>query len=786
MKHFNFISAESFNEAAAALTSTDKSEAIAGGTDLLGALKDSILIDPPKTLVSIEGIADTQYIKDDGDCVRIGAMTKLSTLSESELLRDSLTAVAEAAHSVASPLIRNRGTIGGNLCQDVRCWFYRYPNHGGGRLECLRKGGYECYAIRGDNRYHSVFGGMKAGLTPCSIECPAGTDIPAYMAKVREGDIFGAAHLLMQYNPLPMMTSRVCAHTCQSKCNRNTSDQSVSIHSVERIVGDYILEHSDEFYKAPAAESGKTIAIAGAGPAGLAAAYYLRIAGHDVTVFDAMEEPGGCLMYAIPGFRLPKDYVRSLVKALEKTGIKFRCGMKVGTDIKPEELELKFDKVFYATGAWGRPVLGFDGEEFTEFGLQFLVEVNNWVNKKERKKVLVVGGGNVSMDVAITAKRLGAASVTLACLEKREEMPASAEEISRAEEEGIKIINSFGVQRALYDSGKLTGMVLKKCVSLRDESGRFNPSYDENELITIEADSALMAAGQRVDLSFIEEKYELAKNRGLIGVEAETQRTSRPNIYAGGDATTGPTTVIKAIRSGRNAAEAINEELGCAPAIKETQQGFLHYANDCALKKESVKNHELSAGERALDREDSQTLSADEGLHEAERCMNCGCYSVNASDLSTTMVALDAALVTTKRQIASENFFTTELKAYDLLEPGELITEVKIPKRPGYVTGYKKLRLRDAIDFAMTSLAYAYKLNDDGTIADASIVLGAVAPVPVRARNTEKLIIGKKPTPALAKEASEIAASGASGIGHNSYKVQEIKSFVERLILSMI
>lgn len=785
MKHFNFISAQSFDEAASALTEREDSILIAGGTDLLGALKDAILMDPPKTLVSLEDIKDNRYIRDNGENFSIGALTTLSAMSDDAKLREELTAVAEAAHSVASPLIRNRGTLGGNLCQDVRCWFYRYPNHGGGRLECLRKGGNECYAIRGDNRYHSVFGGMKAGATPCSVECPAGTDIPAYMAKVRAKDMAGAARILMQYNPLPMMTSRVCAHTCQTKCNRASSDQSVSIHSVERVVGDYILEHAGDFFKAPSFESGKKIAIAGAGPAGLTAAYYLRQAGHDVTLFDAMEEPGGCLMYAIPAFRLPKKYVRAVVEELKRIGVKFRNNVRIGENITSEELEASFDKVFYATGAWGRPVLGFDGEEFTEFGLQFLVEVNLWVNKKERKEVLVVGGGNVSMDVAITAKRLGAASVTLACLEQRGEMPASAEEIARAEEEGVKIINGYGVKRALYDGGRLKGMVLKRCTALRDETGRFNPSYDEDDTLTLEADSALMAAGQRVDISFLKETYELAKNRGLIKVEDKTQKTSRPNIFAGGDVTTGPTTVIKAIRSGRNAAEAINAELGCIVPEKEGQSGFLHFAAGCAEMKEAVKDLQLSAAERALDREDSFTLSEDDGCREAGRCMNCGCYSVNASDLSTVMVALGAELVTNRRRIPAEDFFTTELKAYDLLEPGEIITEVVIPKKHGYVTHYEKFRLRDSIDFAMTSIAYAYKLDENGCIEDVSIVLGAVAPVPVRAKGAEKLLKGKTPTPELAKKAAEEAATGAEGIGHNNYKVQEIKAFVEKLVLSM-
>ena len=785
MRHFKFITADSFDEAGAVLKeAAGKDCAIAGGTDLLGSLKDAILDDAPEALVSIEGIKDSSYIKEEEGCIRIGALTRLAEISDSELLREKLPAVAEAAHSVASPLIRNRATLGGNLCQDVRCWFYRYPHHGGGRLDCLRKGGSECFAIRGDNRYHSVFGGMKAGATPCSVECPAGTDIPGYMEKMRNGDIAAAAEILMQFNPLSMMTSRVCAHTCQTKCNRNSTDQSVSVHAVERALGDYILEHTDDFYSAPKQESGRKVAVAGAGPAGLTAAFYLRKAGHQVTVFDALEEPGGCLMYAIPAFRLPKHYVKEVVGALKKMGVLFRQGVKVGEEIKAEELEKNYDKIFYATGAWGRPVLGFDGEEFTEFGLQFLVDVNKWVMKKQHKEVLVVGGGNVSMDVAITAKRLGAHSVTLACLEERDEMPASVEEIARAEEEGIKIINGYGVKRAICDAGVLTGLELKKCTALRDETGRFNPSYDENDTMTLNSDSVLMAAGQKVDLSFIEEKYNLAVNRGLIKVETETQRTSRGNVFAGGDATTGPTTVIKAIRSGRNAAEAINTEFGIANPMKYSQSGFLKFADGCASMKTAAADIELSASERALDKEDSFSLSGVEAAKEANRCMNCGCYSVNASDLSPVMVALQATIVTNKKSFPAEDLFTTELKAYNKLDADELITEIVLPKLAGYKTHYEKFRMRDSIDFAMASMASVYKLAN-GIVEDLRIVLGAVAPVPVQAKEAERLLIGKKPTEALAKEAAELAAAGAAGIGHNDYKVKEIKTFVERLVLKM-
>lgn len=787
MKHFKYNAPSSFEEAGQILRNAEPGQAavMAGGTDLLGVLKGELLEEYPETIVALRDIPDTDYIKEEDGMVKIGAMTKLATIEKDTIIKDSMKAVADAAYSVASPLIRNRATIGGNLCQDVRCWFYRFPDQAGGTLDCMRKGGSECYAIRGDNRYHSVFGGMKVGITPCSAECPAGTDIPAYMACYRAGDLEGAARILMQANPIPMMTSRVCAHTCQTKCNRCSTDESVAIHSVERVVGDYILDNLDKFYKAPEKETGKKIALIGAGPAGLSAAYYLRNAGHSVTVYEAQEEAGGCLMYAIPNFRLPKTYVRTIIKALEGMGIQFVCNTKLGETVKIGELTAGFDKVFIATGAWKRPVLGFDGEEFTEFGLQFLVDVNKWVNSKERNHVLVVGGGNVSMDVAITAKRLGAKSVTLCCLEQRDEMPASAEEVARAIEEGIEIRNGWGPVRALYEGNKLNGMELKACTALRDETGRFNPSYDETNTMTVEAESVLLATGQRVDLSFLENEMELAMNRGLISVEEETQKSSDPKVYAGGDAVTGPTTVIKAIASGRRAAEAINNEMGVGNPVKTTQTGFLHFDAGTAQMKNANNGHDICAENRCLDKEDSTSLTVEEGLEEAKRCMNCGCYSVNASDLSPVMVALDANIKTsTGRVLPAADFFCTNLKAYANLDEGELITEIAIPVKEGYVSGYEKFRMRPTIDFAMASLAWAYKMVD-GKIEDIRLVLGAVAPVPLRIAAVEDFLKGKTPSAEVAKEAGELATAGAEGIGHNEYKIDEIKAFVTRLVESM-
>lgn len=785
MKYFEHESAATFDEAVSLLKESPKGKTVvmAGGSDLIGVLKEQILEDYPEKVVDLKTVRGGEYIKQDGATIEIGALTKLCDIVKSDLLNEKAPVLSQAARSVATPLIRNVATMGGNICQDVRCWFYRYPHGIGGRMDCMRKGGKECYAVMGDNRYHSIFGGMKVHTTPCSVQCPANTDIPAYMERLRQGDVEGAAHILMEANPIPMITSRVCAHTCQEQCNRCGSDESVSIHGVERYVGDYILEHPDTFYRAPETETGHKVALVGAGPAGLSAAYYLRKAGHDVTVFDKMEEPGGMLTYAIPNYRLPKSYVKQVAAAYEKMGIRFRLGCCLGEDIQAEDLEKEYDNVFYATGAWKRPVLGFDGEEFTEFGLQFLMEVNQWMNKKDRRHVLVVGGGNVAMDVAITARRLGAESVTLACLESEPEMPASREEIARAREEGIEIMPSYGVSKAIYEGSQVTGMELMRCTSVKDENGRFNPRYDREETLRVSADSILMAAGQKVDLSFLGDKYGLALERGLIQVDKDTQATSKSGIYAGGDATTGPATVIQGVRSGRNAAEAINRGYAVMPE-RRREDKFIHFDTAGVKEEHAVKDKELSAAERALDKEDSFTLTGEEAAREAGRCMNCGCYSVNASDISPVLILLDARIVTTKKTVRAADFFTTRLKAADMLDTDELVTAVRFRVPEGYTTAYDKFRVREAVDFAIVSLAYAYRMKD-GLIEDARIVLGGVAPVPMERKKVEAFLAGRKPDEALAEAAAELAVEGTAAMANNSYKIQEVRALIKKMILDM-
>lgn len=397
MKNFEHLNAASFEQATQELKSSKRGQPIAGGTDLLGTLKKNILPESPDLMVNLKTIPNASYVLDQGDKVAVGALTTLSEVESDSAFAGELKAVAQAAHSVATPIIRNTATLGGNLCQDVRCWYYRYPDSVGGRLLCARKGGDQCYAIQGRNQYHSIMGGMKTHHNACSAECPAGTDIPAYMEKIRENDWDAAAEIIMRVNPMPMLTSRVCPHTCQSVCNQCEHGDPVSIHSVERAVGDYILANAGKFYKAPETSTGKKVSIVGGGPAGLTAAYYLRKMGHEVTIYEKMEEAGGVMMYGIPEYRLPKHYVRDLITALTGMGIVIQNNTEVGKDITLEEIKAASDTVFLDTGAWKQPILGIDGESLTQFGLNFLVEVKKFMTKQIGKEVLVCGGGNVAM-----------------------------------------------------------------------------------------------------------------------------------------------------------------------------------------------------------------------------------------------------------------------------------------------------------------------------------------------------------------------------------------------------
>ena len=786
MKNFTYINPSSVEDASELLKQSG-TVAMGGGTDLIGVLKDGLLPEYPEQVVSLKKLPGLSQIEVKEDGLHIGAEATLRQVADSEAVKEHWGALSTAATSVATPNIRNTATVAGNLCQDIRCWYYRYPDILGGKIDCARKSGHLCSAMMGENRYHSIFGAAKVCETPCTGNCPAHTDISAYMEMVRAGRYEDAARVILEVNPMPAITSRVCAHFCMEGCNRNTYDESLNVGGIERYLGDMILEHSEDFMQGPKEENGKKISIVGSGPAGLTAAFSLRQSGVAVTVYEKQKEPGGCLSYAIPAYRLPKDIVRKFVSVLKNMGVTFCCSCNVGTDITLDEIYKISDSVMLDTGTWKRPLIGLAGEELTRFGLEFLIDVNNYILDRPGSDVVVVGGGNVAMDVAITAKRLGAHNVTMVCLEQRDSMPANEEEVTRALEEGVKIVNGWGPKEVLRTDGKVSGIVFKNCPQVLDETGRFNPVYDENNLLTVDADVIMMAIGQKADLDFLEGAYEVETERGRIKA-LEGNKTSVEGIFAGGDVTTGPATVIKAIAAGKDTAIAIRKycqtdalevEKAAAARLKEKLASF---TNECRHNHEAAKASLLSVEDRAMDKEDLSGLDESAVKHEASRCFNCGCLAVNPSDMANMLYAYGAKIRTNMRELDAETFFAGSTRVKDTLKPGEIVLEIVVPMpSEGTTAVYDKYRTRKSIDFAILAVAGTLRL-EEGIVKEISLVLGAAAPIPMKLQEAEQYLLGKKLTEETAKEAAEIALKKAIPLEMNGYKIEMAKVMIRRFL----
>lgn len=786
MKNFTYINPSSVEDASELLKQSG-TVAMGGGTDLIGVLKDGLLPEYPEQVVSLKKLPGLSQIEVKKDGLHIGAEATLRQVADSEAVKEHWGALSTAATSVATPNIRNTATVAGNLCQDIRCWYYRYPDILGGKIDCARKSGHLCSAMMGENRYHSIFGAAKVCETPCTGNCPAHTDISAYMEMVRAGRYEDAARVILEVNPMPAITSRVCAHFCMEGCNRNTYDESLNVGGIERYLGDMILEHSEDFMQGPKEENGKKISIVGSGPAGLTAAFYLRQSGFAVTVYEKQKEPGGCLSYAIPAYRLPKDIVRKFVSVLKNMGVTFCCSCNVGTDITLNEIYKISDSVMLDTGTWKRPLIGLAGEELTRFGLEFLIDVNNYILDRPGSDVVVVGGGNVAMDVAITAKRLGAHNVTMVCLEQRDSMPANEEEVTRALEEGVKIVNGWGPKEVLRTDGKVSGIVFKNCPQVLDETGRFNPVYDENNLLTVDADVIMMAIGQKADLDFLEGAYEVETERGRIKA-LEGNKTSVEGIFAGGDVTTGPATVIKAIAAGKDTAIAIRKycqtdalevEKAAAARLKEKLASF---TNECRHNHEAAKASLLSVEDRAMDKEDLSGLDESAVKHEASRCFNCGCLAVNPSDMANMLYAYGAKIRTNMRELDAETFFAGSTRVKDTLKPGEIVLEIVVPMpSEGTTAVYDKYRTRKSIDFAILAVAGTLRL-EEGIVKEISLVLGAAAPIPMKLQEAEQYLLGKELTEETAKEAAEIALKKAIPLEMNGYKIEMAKVMIRRFL----
>jgi NADPH-dependent glutamate synthase beta subunit-like oxidoreductase/CO/xanthine dehydrogenase FAD-binding subunit len=779
------MDATAIDDAVLALSAGD-TLILAGGTDILNLLKARSRPRPPKSVVNIKNISGLNQIKEDDGGLKIGALSKLRDIEESNVIREKYPVLCQAARAVASPQIRNMGTLGGNICQETRCWYYRYPEN---VFHCIRKGGKNCPALTGENRFHSVFGAAEVADPPCRSNCPGHVNIPSYLSKVRENALDEAATILLETNPLPAITGRVCPHVCQEECNRDDFDDSVSIRNIERFMGDYILEHSDRFLRPPESETGRRVAVIGSGPAGLSAAYYLRKSGHQVTVFDRMEKAGGMLAHGIPAYRLPRGTVERVVETLEKMGVNFKLRVHVGKDILLGSIRKDYDSLFLSTGTWSQPSIGLQGESLTKSVLSFLTEGLPAENQVKGKRILVVGGGNVAVDVGISAKRLGAKEVTLACLESREEMPAFRWEIEQALEEGINIMPSWGPSKVVAKGAFLKGVELVRCASVFDEKGNFCPSLDHAVKEVMEVDEVLMAVGQKADLSYLNPDLNLGITRGLIMVEAETQETSIPSLFAGGDVTTGPASVIEALAAGRRAAIAMDRTLSrgawCHGNRVDKEDGpLLSFNTDFLKKTHPVILSQRPISERSVDQEDTRGLEWNQAWEESNRCFNCGCVATSPSDMAPALIALDAKIKTTKRIFPAEKFFRAGLMKSTTLEEDEFVTGIEIPRmKDGSKQAFLKFRIRKTIDFPIVSVASVLAM-DSGKVQEARIALGGVAPVPWRSIAAEAAMLGKTINEESAEAAGEAAILSAIALPQNKYMTQIIKTMVKRAILA--
>ena len=757
-----------------------RARVLAGGTDLLGTIREKIHPDDVEEIISLKDIGDIKAIKDGDDYLEIGSMVTLSEIGNSPLLRSEFPLIADAANTVASPQIRHMATIGGNICQEPRCWYYRYQDD---RFNCLRKGGDRCNAVVGNNLYHSVFGPSRVCETPCEVNCPNHTNIPGYMEMIRRGDVDGAAGLLFQVNPMAAVTGRICPHTCEQHCNRRKYDESVSIREVERYLGDYILGNSDRFFKAPDRETGKKVAIVGAGPAGLTAAYYLRTAGHDVTIYDSNEHVGGMLYYGIPSYRLPKETLDDIRKILEGIGVELRMGTRIGEDMTMDELSSGADALFVGIGAWVSLNLDFAGRDAKGIinALQFLYDIAERREQKIGKKVVVIGGGNTSFDVCRSALKMGAEEVTLLSILPYDEMPAEEEEITEAEREGVVIRELTTLKEVVKKEDGTIDHLVYQMMKKRDEDaeGLENIIADGDNTTTDTADNIVIAIGQGIDMAGFDRLQE--ESPGIDLKDPDAGRTVVEDVFAAGDAAHGPATVVKSIFQARTTAKAISDSI--TNATDETSsfaRDGISFSENALQNSERVKPEELPLEERSLYDEITKTINELGFSEEAERCLNCGCVAVTPSDVGTALMAVDATVVTDRRQIPIDEFFGTPVGGSTVLEDDEIVTSIRIPKgRCGNRQIYFKHRTRKSIDFPITSVA----INADvkgGVANHIHISLGAVAPTPRRAYAAEDSLKGKKLSKEIINEASETAVEDCMALAENRYKIDLLKVLIRR------
>lgn len=406
-------------------------------------------------------------------------------------------------------------------------------------------------------------------LPPCVNACPAGIDIPWYLRLIAEGQPDRALAVIRETVPLPGVLGRVCPAPCEDQCRRREVNEPISICSLKRFAADKgNAAWKSKRLKAP--DTGRKVAVVGAGPAGLTAAYYLRKRGHSITIYDSNEKPGGMMRYGIPSYRVPDAVLDNEIDDILEMGIEFQGNSSIGNGAGLGSLRSAFDAVFIAVGAPLSRKIPLDGLNLPQalWGVEFLKKVKSGGEVKLGGKVVVIGGGSVAVDAALTARRLGAEQVEMVCLEDRGEMPANDYEIEQAEEEGIRIHCCWGPMELVEDEGQLRGMCFSRCIGVFDTAGAFSPSFDRQCTMGMDADTIIMAIGQATDLEFAQSEG-IAVERNLIKANEKSLETNVPGVFAGGDAQEFAGTIIHAVAAGRRAATAIDRYLGGSGDLEE-------------------------------------------------------------------------------------------------------------------------------------------------------------------------------------------------------------------------
>jgi len=465
-------------------------------------------------------------------------------------------------------------------------------------------------------------------VSPCILGCPASENIQHYIRLVLDRKYEEAWKTIIETNPMPAVTGRVCFHPCMTKCTRSDYDESLNIIAIERSLGDMGLENPEWMGKTEAGRKEK-VAVIGSGPAGLSCAFYLARAGYPVTLYEADSEAGGVLRWGIPEYRLPNDVLDRVIEAVVESGpIEVKTGVTVGKDLSLDELDDQYDAVFVGIGLSRSRELGIDNEdsEGVEKGLNFLRKVNSGEKVAIGKKTVVIGGGNTAMDVARCALRLGS-DVTVVYRRTLAEMPAISDEIEEAESEGVKFKYLASPKEIVTADGKLEKVVFQKMeLGEPDESGRRSPVPLKGEEFSMEADNMFTAIGEVGDMEGFEK--ELDSEWNLITVSGDYGQTSRENYFAGGDIVTGAASVVEAIAAGRKSAEKIDRVFRGVedPGEEEPEEFGIDRINTDYFPRTKKNSQPRIVPEKAGDDfgEIMKGYSEDLLQKEADRCFSCG------------------------------------------------------------------------------------------------------------------------------------------------------------------